>query len=90
MKDYAKALGAVDRALALGYGPRKLGIYRTKASILEAAGRRSDAIVTLREAVTYGESLPPEQRYPLAGVKRDLAKVEAAPGSAIPGAKQRP
>jgi tetratricopeptide (TPR) repeat protein len=84
MKDYGKALAAVDRALGLGYGPRKLGMYRTKASILEVAGRRGDAIAVLREAVTYGESLPPEQTYAVAGVKRDLAKLEAAQGTASP------
>jgi tetratricopeptide (TPR) repeat protein len=90
MKDYQRALAAVDRALALGYGPRKLGIYRTKAAILEDAGRRGEAIETLREALAYGASLPPEQTYGIVGVKRDLAKLEAAPAATGSGGGRRP
>ena len=84
MKDYGKALAAVDRGLSLAYGPRKLGIYRTKASILEAQGNLEGAIATLREAVTYGRSLPEGQAYGITSVKKDLLRLETT------GAKPTP
>jgi tetratricopeptide (TPR) repeat protein len=85
MKDYGRALAAADRALALAYGPRKLAIYRTKASIFAAEGRRRDAIETLREALSYGQSLPAQQAQGVVGVRRDLTKLEQVHEEPSPG-----
>jgi tetratricopeptide (TPR) repeat protein len=85
MKEYGKALAAVDRALPLAYGPRKLTIYRTKASILEAQGKLEQAIATLRDAVSYGASLPKGQAYGMSGIKKDLARLEKPPENSNPG-----
>lgn len=42
-KDYAAAEKAVDRALALGYGPRKMRLHSTKIDILIDAGKLAEA-----------------------------------------------
>jgi len=85
MKEFGRAVAAADRALSLAYGPRKLLIYRTRASILEAQGKSDGAIETLREAVSYGESLPKGQAYGMSGIKKDLARLEKAGENPTPG-----
>lgn len=56
------ALSASDRALSKAYGPRKIGILRTRAEIFQAMGKNDLAASTLEEAIGYSENLPPEQR----------------------------
>jgi tetratricopeptide (TPR) repeat protein len=89
MKDYDEALAAVDRALALAYGPRKLLIYRTKASILVAAGKRERAIEVLRTAIAYGTTLPKDQVHGMSRVRQDLADLEHAPAKPGPSPTSR-
>ncbi len=55
------ALAAVDRALGLAYGPRKLRVYSTKADILESKGNKATARAVLEEALRYAEGLPKAQ-----------------------------
>jgi tetratricopeptide (TPR) repeat protein len=62
MKDHDKALAASDRALARAYGPRKIGILRTRADIHAARGDKEAARRTLDEAIAFAEALPPGQR----------------------------
>jgi tetratricopeptide (TPR) repeat protein len=60
MKRYDDALAAIDRALALVYGPRTLRLYSTKADILEAKGDKSGAAAALKQGVArVGSNLPP-------------------------------
>jgi tetratricopeptide (TPR) repeat protein len=62
MKHYDEALAASDRALARAYGPRKIGILRTRAEIYAARGDAGAARRTMEETVQYAESLPAGQR----------------------------
>jgi tetratricopeptide (TPR) repeat protein len=64
MKDYPAALAASDRALAKAYGPRKIGILRTRAEIYQGEGDKETARKTLEQAIAYAESLPEEQVPP--------------------------
>lgn len=89
MKDYGKALAAADKALALAYGPRKIGIYRTRAKIYKNAGNLKMAVKTLEEALTYANALPMDQQYGVASLQKELDKLkeqQAAPAASSAGA----
>lgn len=62
MKQWDAALAASDRALAKVYGPRKLGVYSTRADIFSGKGDIAGARRTLEEAIAYADSLPAGQR----------------------------
>ena len=62
MQKWDEALAASDRALARVYGPRKIGIYRTRAEIYIGKGDKESARKTIEEAIRYAESLPEPQR----------------------------
>jgi tetratricopeptide (TPR) repeat protein len=62
MKKWDEALAASDRALAKVYGPRKLGVYSTRADLLSGKGDTAAARRTLEEALAYADSLPAGQR----------------------------
>jgi tetratricopeptide (TPR) repeat protein len=74
MKRWDEALAPSDRALAKAYGPRKLGIYSTRADIFSGKGDREAARRTLEEAIAYADALPPGQRSEaaIAGLRRKL------------------
>jgi tetratricopeptide (TPR) repeat protein len=74
MKQYEKALEASDRALALGYGPRKIGILLTRADIYKEKGDDASARKTMEEALRYAEGLPEGQRSDrqIAALKKKL------------------
>lgn len=61
LKDFPRALAASDRALALAYGPRRLGILRTRAKIQDEGGDRPAARATLEKALAEAQALPPGQ-----------------------------
>lgn len=61
MKDSPRALAASDRALALAYGPRRLGILRTRAAIQAESGNRTAARATLESALAEAKALPAGQ-----------------------------
>jgi tetratricopeptide (TPR) repeat protein len=61
MKQYDRALAASDRALAMSYGPRKLGFLRTRVDIYMDMGNREAARKTLENTIAYAKSLPKEQ-----------------------------
>jgi len=62
LQQYDKALAASDRALARAYGPRKIGILRTRADIQAASGDLPAAKRTLEQALAFAQSLPAGQR----------------------------
>jgi tetratricopeptide (TPR) repeat protein len=74
---YDDAMAAVERALALAYGPRKIGILQTKASIYTKKGDKEQAKKTIEEAVAYAESLPREQvsERQIASLKKRLSEM---------------
>lgn len=74
LKKYDEALAASDRALVRAYGPRKIGILRTRADIYAAMGNPGAARETLQETVRYAESLPAGQRSDktIAALKKKL------------------
>jgi hypothetical protein len=61
LKDYPRALAASDRALALAYGPRRLGILRTRARIQAEGGDRGAARATLEATAAEAKALPSGQ-----------------------------
>ena len=61
MKDYGRALAASDRALAKAYGPRRLGILRTRARIQAESGDRAAARATLESTIAEAQALPAGQ-----------------------------
>ncbi|HKB70535.1 MAG TPA: thiol reductase thioredoxin [Thermoanaerobaculia bacterium] len=74
MREWDKALAASDRALAKAYGPRRLGILRTRAEIYQGKGDEASAKKTLQQAIAEAESLPEGQKNAavLAGLKKRL------------------
>ena len=62
MGKYDEALAANDRALKLAYGPRKIGILRTRSDIYAAKGDVATAKQVMNEAIAYAQSLPEGQR----------------------------
>lgn len=74
MKKYDEALAASDRALARVYGPRKLGVLRTRADIYKGKGEVAAARKTIEEAIAFAEALPEGQRNErtIAGLKKRL------------------
>ena len=77
-KRYDEALAASDRALARAYGPRKILILSNRADTYAAKGDAAAAKMTLQEALTFAQSLPPGQRSEsqIASLTR---KIAAAP-----------
>jgi tetratricopeptide (TPR) repeat protein len=61
MNRFDDAIAASDRALARAYGPRKIGILRTRFDIYMAKGDKETAKKTLEEAIRYAKTLPKEQ-----------------------------
>jgi hypothetical protein len=74
MGKFDEALAANDRAMKNAYGPRKIGIYRTRADIFTAKGDKAAAKETLTQALHYAETLPEGQRNPrqIAALKKQL------------------
>ena len=74
MKRWDEALASSDRALTKAYGPRKLGIYSTRADIFSGKGDRESARRTLEAAIAFADALPPGQRSEsaIAGLRRKL------------------
>ena len=77
MKDFPRALAASDRALALAYGPRRLGILRTRAAIQAESGDHAAARATLESALAEAKALPAGQvsERTLAALRLELEKL---------------
>ena len=61
LKDCPRALAASDRALPKAYGPRRLGILRTRAKIQDECGDRAAARATLQTTIAEAQTLPAGQ-----------------------------
>ena len=76
LQKYDDGLAAIQRALAKGYGPRKLKLYLLEADLLKAKGDATGVKRVVDEAVAYANGLPPGERP--ATVLADLEKRRAA------------
>ncbi|HYQ18052.1 MAG TPA: thioredoxin family protein [Polyangiaceae bacterium] len=65
-KQWEPGLLAIDRALALAYGPRRAGLMGVKVDLLLGAGRKGDARALLDAQLAAYRALPPAQRQPSA------------------------
>jgi thioredoxin-like negative regulator of GroEL len=70
MKKWDEGLAASDRAMAMAYGPRKLGYYSTRADLYLGKADTTAAVKTLEEAIAYAGTLP--QKPSLAGLQKRL------------------
>ncbi|MGH7434857.1 MAG: thioredoxin family protein [Polyangiaceae bacterium] len=86
MKRYADALAAVDQALGLAYGPRKLRLWSLEAEILAAEGNATAAAEALREGLVFAGTVALPESYPkqVEAMRRQLAALSA--GDAGPDA----
>jgi tetratricopeptide (TPR) repeat protein len=64
MKQYDDALSALDRALKLAYGPRKLRFWSLEADVCEAKGDPACARRALQAAVDFAGTVPLTGAYP--------------------------
>ncbi len=76
MKRYDDALVAIERCLAVSYGPRKMRHFTVKADILAAKGDRAGEKAALDAAIAHGRTLVPPGGPPSAPA-RALAALEA-------------
>lgn len=78
------ALAANGRAVALSYGPRRLGYLRVRSDIQARLGDKPGQIATLREEVAGYEALPKGQlnATQLEDAKRRLAAAQGDSGAA--------
>jgi thioredoxin-like negative regulator of GroEL len=76
---WAEGLAAIERALSLAYGPRKIGLLGLKADLLLGAGQKADALRTLHDQLAQYRALPAGQRQPSAEarVEQRLRELEA-------------
>ncbi|MGK4003879.1 thioredoxin family protein [Sorangium sp. So ce1036] len=75
-----EALSAVERAIARGYGPRRLRYLKLRGEIQQKLGRGAEQLATLREEVAGYEALPKGQasKAALDDARRRLAEAEKA------------
>lgn len=78
---WQEGLAAIERALSLAYGPRKIGLLSLKVDLLLGAGRDAEAKATLREQLEHYRALPTGQRQPAAEarVEQRLRELENSP-----------
>jgi thiol-disulfide isomerase/thioredoxin len=69
LRRWDEGLAAIDRALALAYGPRRAGIFSVKVDLLRGAGRNDEARRTLEEQLAAYRALPEGQKRPSAEQK---------------------
>jgi tetratricopeptide (TPR) repeat protein len=75
---YDDGIAASERALKKVYGPRRLRVEETRATLYRRKGDTAMAMKVLDEAIRFGESLPPSPRSQ-AAVARLRKLLEAAP-----------
>ena len=75
MERYDEALAASDRALAKVYGPRRIQVFSTRASIYEKKGDKAAARATLADAIKLASSQPKDERQ-LAALKKQLDRLQ--------------
>jgi tetratricopeptide (TPR) repeat protein len=77
MNKYDEGLAEIDRALAMSYGPRRIGQFRTKVDLQVAKGDKEGARKTLAEAIAYAKGLPSGQRSErtIAALEKKLGEI---------------
>jgi len=72
---YDEGLAALERALRLAYGPRRIGFLTLKADLLIGAGRKAEARQIVVDQLAQYRALPAAQRQPAqeARVEKRLA-----------------
>jgi tetratricopeptide (TPR) repeat protein len=75
---WPEGLEAIERALSLAYGPRKIGLLTLKADLLFGAGRTTDGVRTLQEQLAAYRALPTGQRQAGAEARVELRLREAS------------
>jgi tetratricopeptide (TPR) repeat protein len=75
---FDEAIAAGKRALPKSEGPRKLTIYRNLADVYTKKGDKDAARETLREAITFAESLPVPQKSErmIAALKKQVDAIQ--------------
>jgi thiol-disulfide isomerase/thioredoxin/DNA-binding CsgD family transcriptional regulator len=66
LKRWNEGLTAIERALTLAYGPRKVGFLGLKADLLLGAGRKDEAFAVVESQLAAYRALPAGQRQPAA------------------------
>jgi tetratricopeptide (TPR) repeat protein len=81
---WPEGLAAIERALALAYGPRRVGLLSLKVELLLGAGRQPEAIAVLRDQLGQYRALPVGQKQPAAEgrVEKRLAELSAGAAQA--------
>jgi tetratricopeptide (TPR) repeat protein len=64
LKRYDDAIAAIDRAIGLAYGPRKLRLWALEADVEEAKGDPVGARRALTSAVNFAKTIPLTGGYP--------------------------
>jgi tetratricopeptide (TPR) repeat protein len=75
LKRWEDALKASDRAMAKAYGPRKIGMWLTRADIYSGLGDAAAAKRAIEQALSEAEAFPPGQRSEnqIASLRKKLA-----------------
>jgi tetratricopeptide (TPR) repeat protein len=83
LQRYDDAVAALDRAIGLAYGPRKLRLWALEADVDEAKGDRAAARKALTTAVAFAKTIPLTGGYPRLAdsLAQRLASMDAAPAS---------
>lgn len=63
---WQEGLTAIERALSLAYGPRKIGLMTLQVDLLLGAGQKAEAVRALNEQLALYRALPAGQRQPAA------------------------
>jgi thiol-disulfide isomerase/thioredoxin/tetratricopeptide (TPR) repeat protein len=84
---WEEGLAAIERALTLAYGPRRIGLLTLEADLLLSAGRAADGRRTLEEQLSAYRALPAGQRQPAAEARveqrlREVSEPGVAPAPA--------
>jgi tetratricopeptide (TPR) repeat protein len=80
LKRYDESIGALERALGLAYGPRKLHLWSLEADVFLAKGDPAGARRALESAVAFAKTAPLTGGYPAfaEALARRLASMDAA------------
>ncbi|HEX3772804.1 MAG TPA: tetratricopeptide repeat protein, partial [Polyangiaceae bacterium] len=83
LKRYDDAIAAIERAIGLAYGPRKLRLWSLEADAEQAKGDAAGARRTIGTAVAFAKTIPLTGGYPklAASLEDRLASMDAGPPS---------
>jgi tetratricopeptide (TPR) repeat protein len=86
---WQEGLTALERALALAYGPRRIGLLTLKADLLFAADRDAEALGVLREQLALYRALPEGQKQ-LGAARRVEERLKTAASTSAPPSAAAP